>query len=77
MAEIEAELASDRLRRSRQIELEAELIRIRSYTPYSWYRYYAYPLSRYPYYLDPLFPRPYSYLDPWYPRPYLYPYPYI
>jgi hypothetical protein len=31
VAQIEVELASERLRRSRQVELEAELIRIRSY----------------------------------------------
>ncbi len=57
--------------------MEAELIRIRSYTPYSWYRYYSYPLSRYPSYLDPLYARPF--LDPLYARPYyldsLYPRP--
>jgi hypothetical protein len=74
--EIELELASDRLRRSRQVELETELIRLRSYEPLRWwtdYGYSYYPLSypRYPLY--PFYARP-LYEPLFYPR--LYPSPY-
>jgi hypothetical protein len=84
--EIEVELAASRLRRSRQIQLEADLVSIRSVTPYYWWRYYdrpSYPLYRdplyYPLYRDPLYypslyPSslyyPYSY-SPYYPYGYI------
>jgi hypothetical protein len=60
IADIELELASERLRRSRQIELEAELANIRSLTPYYWWRSYRDPLYPYGYlysrYMYPLYP---------------------
>lgn len=79
MKEIEAELAASRLRRSRQVELEAELIRLRSSSALDWWSIYAptyyslYPrYSLYPLYrplYDPLFyPRAYPYGYPYYPR---------
>ena len=79
MKEIEAELAASRLRRSRQVELETELVRLRSYSALDWWSihaptyYSAYP--RYPLYplyrplYDPLFyPRLYPIGYPYYPR---------
>ena len=81
MAAIEAELASERLRRSRQVELEAELIRIRSdYPYYAWWRHYPYSYRLFlgPYdYATPLYPylRYPSYLDyPLYPYRRFYPF---